>query len=74
MPVSHCRAVCCKKRIPSRLLMCKRHWDLVPKPLRRALWSTYRTGENRSEAPSRAYLGLVSDAVAAVARLEGRAA
>ena len=26
------------------LLMCRRHWYMVPKPLRDAIWQTYRDG------------------------------
>lgn len=33
----------CEKQHKRNMLMCRDHWYMVPKPLRDALWSAYRT-------------------------------
>ena len=39
-----CFATGCHIHVPTTLLMCRRHWYMVPKPLRDAIWQTYRDG------------------------------
>ena len=36
-----CRARGCSTQVPPKMLMCKRHWFKVPKPIRDAIWATY---------------------------------
>jgi hypothetical protein len=49
------------------MLMCRRHWFLVPKALRDRVWATYRAGQERSKDPSREYLEAADAAIRAVA-------
>jgi hypothetical protein len=44
---------------------------MVPRELQRALWATYRPGQERSMTPSAAYLRAAASCVRAVAEAEG---
>lgn len=33
----------CKVPVPRSMVMCKPHWAMVPFPLKRAIWTTYKT-------------------------------
>jgi hypothetical protein len=70
-PAHTCHALGCDKTVPPRLLMCGRHWAMVPKPLQRTVWATYQPGQEDSKDPSGAYLAAAKAAIAAVARQEG---
>ena len=61
-----CKAEGCGVQVKDDLLMCRRHWYMVPKPLRDAVWETYRHG------PRRAYVANVRQAIDAVAARERR--
>lgn len=52
--------------------MCKRHWFMVPKPLRDGLWDAYRPGQERRMDPSPKYLLAAARCVHAVAVKEGQ--
>jgi len=67
-----CHADGCTKPVPPKMFMCKRHWYAVPKPLRDAIWATYRQGQEHDKAPSDNYLRNASEAVKSVAAKEGR--
>jgi hypothetical protein len=47
------------------MLMCPRHWYLVPKPLRKAVWIAWRRGAG---AGSPAHRAAMRAAIAAVTR------
>jgi hypothetical protein len=38
------------------MFMCKQHWFSLPKPLRDAVWATYRPGQEIDKRPSVEYL------------------
>lgn len=65
-----CHAQGCPIPVPPRLLMCSKHWRMVPKELRDAVWATYRPGQEVDKAPSKAYLDAAAAAIAAVAERE----
>jgi hypothetical protein len=47
MPAStahNCPAAGCTRRVGQRMLMCRAHWFMVPKPLRDAVYDAYRDG------------------------------
>lgn len=67
-----CHATGCEKRVPPRMLMCGKHWRMVPKPQQDAVWATYRPGQERTKDPSREYLIAARAAINAVAEKEGR--
>jgi len=74
MITHRCHAVGCTATVPPNLLMCRRHWYMVPKPLRDEVWHHYRPGQERHKRPSEAYLAAAKRAVDAVAAKEGQAA
>jgi hypothetical protein len=67
-----CHAAGCSKEIPPRLLMCFRHWRMVPRKLQITIWNEYRSGQEVDKRPSLMYLVAQRAAVALVAQAEGR--
>lgn len=65
-----CHAKNCTKVVPPRLLMCLKHWRMVPRELQHAVWATYRPGQEVDKKPSRAYLDAARAAIEAVAAKE----
>lgn len=41
----HCHARNCYVKTRPEMLMCRRHWFMVPKKLRDAVWATYSPGQ-----------------------------
>lgn len=71
--MSHvCHAAGCKVPVPPRMFMCKRHWYMVPLPLRNEVWKHYRPGQEQDKQPSAAYLEVAHRAIAAVQAKEAR--
>ena len=69
-----CHAEACKVAVPPRLLMCAKHWRIVPHGLKLQVWATYQPGQERLDgtAPvTEEYLAAAQDAVDAVAEKEG---
>lgn len=58
-----CHARGCEVRVPPRMFMCRRHWYMVPKPMRDAVWATYVPGQERRMDPTRAYLDATRAAI-----------
>lgn len=67
-----CHAVDCNERVPPNLLMCARHWYLVPQSLRTIVWRTYRPGQETDKAPTQDYLDAARAAINFVAQKEGK--
>lgn len=65
-----CHAKGCTTPVPPRLLMCARHWRMVPKAIQADVWDTYEPGQERRKDPSPAYLYAATSAIAAVAKRE----
>lgn len=59
-----CAADGCAKIVASEMLMCRRHWFMVPKDLRGRVWAGYHRGMDAE------YQVAVSAAVDEVARVE----
>jgi hypothetical protein len=73
MAVKHtCHAQGCEKEIPPRLLMCLKHWRMVPLTLQAEVWRWYRPGQEVDKGPGYLYLVAMKNAINAVARLEGQ--
>jgi hypothetical protein len=68
----HCHAIDCTAEVPPSLLCCKRHWFMVPVPLRIPVLRTYRRGQCHDKRPSPAYCEAAANAIEHVARLEGK--
>lgn len=70
-----CHAVECEISVAPEMLMCRRHWFMVPPRLRSRVWATYQSGQCEMESdvdPTRAYCEAAKAAVIAVAEKEGR--
>lgn len=61
-----CHAHGCTAEVPPKLLMCLKHWRMVPKALQRAVWATYRSGQEIDKQASREYLEAAKAAIDAV--------
>ena len=71
MTVRHtCHARRCNRVVPEKMLMCKRHWFMVPHGLRDRVWETYRPGQEIDKDPSEEWHQAADAAIAAVAELE----
>ena len=66
----HCHADGCDVAVPPKLLMCGRHWRLVPARLKARVWATYVPGQERRKDPTAEYLEAARAAIAAVADVE----
>ena len=66
-----CPAGGCRAKVRADRLMCAPHWYQVPKPLRDAVWATWRSGEG---ALSPAHRAACDAAIAAVDRQRQEAA
>jgi hypothetical protein len=65
-PEHHCHASGCKTRVQPRLLMCGRHWRMVPPALQDAVWAAYVRGQEIRKDPTLAYLAAARAAIQAV--------
>jgi hypothetical protein len=52
------------------MLMCKKHWAMVPKDIQRQVWATYRDGQCDDKSPSREWHRAADLAIVHVAVLE----
>lgn len=66
-----CHAAGCSVEVSPKLLMCLRHWRLVPPYIRAWIWQTYRSGQEIDKHPSAEYMEAQRAAVEAVAAAEG---
>lgn len=67
----YCHAKGCKVRIPPSMFMHKRHWYMLPKAMRDAIWDTYVPGQEFRKNPSEAYLAAARTAIDYIAKKEG---
>ena len=67
-----CHAWECERQVPPRMLMCAKHWRMVPKSLQDAVWDTYVNGQEDRKDPSYEYLIASQNAINAVADRESR--
>jgi hypothetical protein len=70
--MSHtCHARACKVPVPPKLLMCPKHWKLVPRLEQAQVWAHYRPGQEIDKTPTKKYLDAADAAIRAVAQKEG---
>lgn len=67
-----CHAIGCNTAVPPKLFMCRKHWFMLPKKHRDAIWATYRPGQEIDKDPSQEYLQAASDAISWLAAKEQR--
>lgn len=46
----------CGKIVPPAKWGCSKHWFMLPLPIRRRIWNTYRIGQEDTKTPSREYV------------------
>lgn len=68
----HCHAAGCSANVPPQMLMCKRHWFMVPKAIQSRVWATYREGQCDDWNITHAYAAAARAAVRAAALRENR--
>lgn len=61
-----CHAEGCKVAVPPRMLMCLKHWRMVPKHLQREVWRHYRPGQEIDKNPPPEYLEVMRAAIESV--------
>lgn len=66
-----CHATNCTTLVPPEMWGCRKHWYMVPKPIRDRIWATYRSGQCDDMNPSDSYCLAARDAVIVVASKEG---
>lgn len=68
-----CHAIGCQKHVPPEMLMCYKHWKMVPRNLQQSVWRHYRNGQCDDKRPSREWINAANVAVRHVADIEKRA-
>ena len=63
-----CHAADCPEHVPPAMFMCKRHWFMVPVPLRKRIWALYEPGQEITKDASPEYLEVAREAIEAVRR------
>ena len=65
--MSHLYHACgCELTVPPRMLMCRKHWRMVPRDLQRSVWRHYVPGQERRKDPAQEYLEAAQAAIVAV--------
>jgi hypothetical protein len=70
MTAHTCHAKGCNAKVPPRMFMCRRHWYMLPKATRDAVWAAYVPGQERRKDPSAEYLDVAHRAIEWLARHE----
>ena len=61
----------CAAEVPPKMFMCKRHWFMLPKRMRDAIWAAYQPGqEDRLVRPTEEYFRVTDEAEVYVAERE----
>lgn len=68
--VHTCHAIGCNVEVPPCLLMCSKHWRMVPINLKREILASYRPGQEIDKKPSQKYLNAAGAAINAIANRE----
>ncbi len=66
-----CHARNCEASVPPKMLMCLKHWRMVPRDLQKAVWREYVPGQEIRKDPTPEYMAVQAAAVDAVAAKEG---
>jgi hypothetical protein len=66
----HCHAFGCTTPCRPTLLMCARHWSMVPKDIQAEVYSTYKKGQCDTKTPSRDWIKASLKARLSVAQQE----
>lgn len=64
--IHRCHADGCETPVPPKMLMCRRHWFMVPRLLQARIWQHYVPGQEIRKDPTPAYLEVMMQAIQAV--------
>ena len=67
-----CHARGCPMHVKPEMLMCRRHWYMVPNRIREAVWASYRPGQCDDMSPSVEWHQAADAAIGFVAAKEGQ--
>jgi hypothetical protein len=67
-----CHAIGCTRVVMPELLMCGRHWRMVPRLLQKLVWAHYRPGQCDDKDASKEWVVAANAAIHAVAFKEGK--
>lgn len=65
-----CHAIGCTRPVQPRLLMCPRHWRMVPMEIQQRVYQYYRPGQCDDKRPNREWRDAAWDAIKAVRNQE----
>lgn len=66
-PLGHrCHAKGCTVSTKPEMLMCLKHWRMVPRDIQRRVWATYRPGQCDDKLPTEAWHQAADAAIEAV--------
>ncbi len=65
-----CHAIGCDVPTQPRMFMCRRHWAMLPKVNKDAIWANYVPGQERRKDPTPEYLAAAMAAINALAEIE----
>jgi hypothetical protein len=69
-----CHAKGCTIKVKPEMLMCSKHWKMVPKNIQKEVWNHYRPGQCRDKNPSKEWMKAADEAINSVATKEAIAA
>lgn len=61
-----CHAHGCAVPVPPKMLMCGRHWRMVPREIQLQVWRAYVPGQENRKDPTLTYLAVMNAAIDAV--------
>jgi hypothetical protein len=59
----HCHAKGCSVEVKPELLMCYKHWRMVPKAIQKKVWEHYRPGQCNDKNPSKEWHQAADEAI-----------
>jgi hypothetical protein len=65
-----CHARDCDVAVPPKMLMCKKHWYMLPKAKRDAIWREYTPGQEVRKNPTPEYLKVMRECIDFIDNLE----
>lgn len=65
-----CHANRCTTPVPPKMLMCPKHWIMVPQELKKEVWAYYRPGQERDKQPSKLWMRAAKNAIEYVQKKE----
>ena len=67
-----CHIPHCDLEISTSQLMCRRHWTMLPKPMQKRVWESYRKGQEDTKDPSSSWLRVAREAIDYVVVVDNR--